>query len=738
MEGTRAVYCNDSATEALTNHGWKHWWEIEDDDEFLTVNPETQAIVWQSHSAVNLFNWDGPLTRWKNKTMDALTTPSHRWLIKDWRERDSRYRHRVGPWQFRTTKQLSTGRGRTEVVAGGGTPFEFPDTSVYSDAFVELIGWVISEGHYQVSDRSPNQQGIIITQSKVANPEKVERIRALLKTFTDCTVSEYCYEPLTGKVDFYIGKGLASTVRAVAPNKQLTPDFLCSITEHQARLLFGSLMAGGGHVRDDGPTISGVERRNTRTFTQKDQGRIDGFQMLCAMLGIRTHARLLPFDPVWKTGVSNHTEDPLVSEVTAYHRDVFRVSAANPTEEHYKGVVWCPTTPNGTWLARRNGVTYWTGNSLTELWTESDYQVFINDELIESNENPLGVIPFVHIANTKVTSTPWGLSDLQDITDLNRQYNEVATLAADIADYFGSPQTIIFGAKSNNLERGPKKVWAIPNDKARVENLALNGELDQVLNFLQVIKEKIHELAMIPVNAFGMPQQISNTSGVALSLQFLPLMQTTRQKQTQYASGFQRLNELIIRTAALYMPEMLILDPSRDAPLEEGQLSELDPRDPLTYRNEVRFASPLPLDKLVALNEIQMKMGLGLESKKGALEVLGEQYPAEKLQELMEELHQDSLEQGALDLLNSYIQLFVATMTGQGVDPQTGEVTTPGQQNGPPNSNGKQVPTAGSVNPPGPAFANNPEVQSVYQQMNQLVAGTKIPQVRNPLKGETE
>ena len=29
----------------------------------------------------------------------------------------------------------------------------------------------------------------------------------------------------------------------------------------------------------------------------------------------------------------------------------------------YTGKVWCPTTPNGTWLARRNGKVYFTGNS---------------------------------------------------------------------------------------------------------------------------------------------------------------------------------------------------------------------------------------------------------------------------------------------------------------------------------------------------------------------------------------
>jgi len=157
--------------------------------------------------------------------------------------------------------------------------------------------------------------------------------------------------------------------------------------------------------------------------------------------------------------------------------------------------------------------------SYTELWTEDAMQAFINDELVESQENPLGVIPFVHISNTKVPSSPWGLSDIQDITDLNRAYNETATLIQDIVNYYASPTTVIMGAKANDLQRGPSKVWAVPNDKARIENLSLNGELAEALEFLDTLKEKMHEIESVPINAFGQEIAISNTSGVALQLQ---------------------------------------------------------------------------------------------------------------------------------------------------------------------------------------------------------------------------
>jgi hypothetical protein len=377
----------------------------------------------------------------------------------------------------------------------------------------------------------------------------------------------------------------------------------------------------------------------------------------------------------------------------------------------------------------------------TELWTEDRMQAFVNDELMDDQENPLGTIPFRHIANTKVPSSPWGLSDIQGVIDLNRQYNETAALISDIVDYYASPTTIIIGAKANNLERGPKKVWSIANKEASIQNLELNSQLEGPMGWLAMLKEKMHEIVGIPVNALGQEMAISNTSGVALSLTLLQLMQKFRQKATQYASGLAQLNELIIRTVALYMPEMLQLNPERDAPIDEDQLSLLDPRDPLTYRNTVEFASPLPIDELIALNVGQMKMALGIESKIGLLRSLGEAYPQEKLEEIMDELHQDMMEQAGLDLSRQQLGMLIESLTG--VNPYAPDAGGAGEA--PPPQGGDVQPAGGpgtnpasEVEAPNPSFANDPGMKDLFNQLTTQMAGTKLPQVRNPLKGQSD
>ncbi|NBR25451.1 MAG: hypothetical protein EBU08_17085, partial [Micrococcales bacterium] len=153
-------------------------------------------------------------------------------------------------------------------------------------------------------------------------------------------------------------------------------------------------------------------------------------------------------------------------------------------------------------------------------------------------------------------------------------------------------------------------------------------------------------------------------SGVALSIQYQPLMNRWSQKIAQYGKGLERINELVLRTLAVKEPQAFVYNPDEDGPIKEGQLTVLDPNDPITYINYAQFPQPLPLDKLIVLNEIQTKLGMGLESKEGALRTLGEEFPEEKLQEIRDELKSDKIADGAIQLLQIQIQKQIMDLTG--------------------------------------------------------------------------
>jgi len=245
----------------------------------------------------------------------------------------------------------------------------------------------------------------------------------------------------------------------------------------------------------------------------------------------------------------------------------------------------------------------------TEILTDDVIEEYINDELIDSRPNPLGTIPVVHMPNIRISGSPWGLSDCNEMISLNRAYNETATDIADIINYHAAPVTVIIGAKASQLEKGANKVWGgLPKD-ARVENLEGGGQgLKGAMEYMTMLKRAMHEMTGVPETALGQSQPISNTSGVALAIQFQPLMNRYHQKIVQYAYGLERVNELILRNLAVKEPETFTWNPDRDT--------------------------------------------------------LGEEFPSEKIQEIRQELIDDAKADGALKLVQTEIANEIMTLTG--------------------------------------------------------------------------
>lgn len=130
-----------------------------------------------------------------------------------------------------------------------------------------------------------------------------------------------------------------------ASNRVPSYEFLLALTKPQLDLFIESSILGDGHVRKDNKeTVLG----------QKSQAAADAFQFACILAGYAT---------------SVHTEkiikgyDYGMTRVRLLQQERFKLCKGKHTSVILGGVVWCPTTENGTWLARRKGKTYFTGNS---------------------------------------------------------------------------------------------------------------------------------------------------------------------------------------------------------------------------------------------------------------------------------------------------------------------------------------------------------------------------------------
>jgi hypothetical protein len=123
-------------------------------------------------------------------------------------------------------------------------------------------------------------------------------------------------------------------------------------------------------------------------------------------------------------------------------------------------------------------------------------------------------------------------------------------------------------------------------------------------------------------------------------------------------------------------------------------------------------------------------MAIGLESKRGALKDLGEEFPDDKMQELFDELVQDAKEQGALDLLRAQITSAIMLVTGMVPDPEAAGGAGPASAGGADVNSAAGQEQAGVL--PGPGVEPSPEASQVMEELVTLAYGTKLAQRRNP------
>lgn len=244
-----------------------------------------------------------------------------------------------------------------------------------------------------------------------------------------------------------------------------------------------------------------------------------------------------------------------------------------------------------------------------QVYTKDRIQVIQDDVTLVDIPNKYKVIPFVHIANFPEIGKTEGLSDLTDVVPLNVELNLKKSDISEIIDYYSAPVTVVYGASIENLQRGANKIWGgLPKD-GKIENLELKSDLVAANNYVDALKQTMHEVSNVPSGALGGEQAISNTSGVALQFVNMPLIDRTRIKRMCTEEGLELTNKIILLMGKM---ENLITMPK-----------DMTPKD--FYSNEVSFPDTLPKDTLIELQEIQMEMKQGLENRIGAMQRLGKE-----------------------------------------------------------------------------------------------------------------
>lgn len=390
---TDGCNCVDYETDALTQRGWVSGKELVSTDLLLTLNPKTLEYEWQAPTAITHFpEYKGPVVHYKTRDFSAVTTPHHRWLAEK-KGRGSTYV---------TSSEAFSSRSGDVLVRTG----KYMGTDEYSADFIRLVGWVLTDGSYRKD--TPGTLTVRIYQSNTANPLKVQAIRDVVKA-----LALPSYETKSRDLQVFNFAGpVAKQIRALFPNRSLTAAFVQSLSSASAELLIDTLVSGDGHR-------SSHSAGQTRHFGTASPEQAASFQMLCVLAGFSCSVRSRYF-PQNSPRVSTKHDLSVQASDRPFFLCTVMVRTRTQILKQHKSIgvgqgVWCPTVPNGFFVARRAGTTYVTGNtsfqSLTadgakiavwavvkESWTGWAWDTEIPEDAEVSDSALLGYRPngFVH------------------------------------------------------------------------------------------------------------------------------------------------------------------------------------------------------------------------------------------------------------------------------------------------------------------------------------------------------
>lgn len=382
-------YCVDEITEILTSSGWKGFRDVRPGDEVLTLNPVSRLSEWQPAVSVNIFS---PQTRdmllIESRQFSSMTTLEHRWLVD-----------RQGVMAWTKSADMLAG-GVYDKVPMAAFYGNAPSDPKYSDALVEMVAWFWTEGGWSWKGR---HRGVRIHQSRHVNESNCARIRAALTRLfgapaatlrrspagtccvTDCEkqtkARKYCgphymefwrsgadrtdhlawverpiacrsagsysssTDPEMAVFDLSAAASAVITDHVRFDDKSVRTEFIRNLTPSQLELFIEvSWLADGS---------------GSKQLAQKDRSMVEQLMLACILAGRRVSLHQQK-SGMWQLTATRKQE---IRPYTIKKGSQYGKTASTFGVVQYGGCVWCPSTPNGTWMARRNGTVYFTGNS---------------------------------------------------------------------------------------------------------------------------------------------------------------------------------------------------------------------------------------------------------------------------------------------------------------------------------------------------------------------------------------
>ena len=229
-----------------------------------------------------------------------------------------------------------------------------------------------------------------------------------------------------------------------------------------------------------------------------------------------------------------------------------------------------------------------------DLLTPTRWQRYEGERLIAGGDNPLGVLPLVHVQNV---AQPFAYAGVGEVEPLVALQDELNTRLSDRA------HRIALQSFKMYLGRGvegfldqpvtPGRMWATDNPDASVTEFGGDAHCPSEEQHVADVREAMDKLSGVsPIAAGAIKGRVGRlTSAAALRVTLLALLARTERKRATYGTAIARMCELSL------------------AWLDRAGLFATAPAE---RRVEIRWPDPIPANTVERLEEARQKRALGV------------------------------------------------------------------------------------------------------------------------------
>ena len=373
--------CYTPDTEVLTDQGWKLFTDLDKTEKMATLEPNTHKLIYQKPYEYVNQPFEGNLHHIKGRFVDIMVTPNHKLYAKMGQSKEGDYKlieAQEAHGKYKSFYRGSNWHGEEPsfftLPAVENKTGDSKEKQIPINIWIRFLAWYLAEGYSQFNNKDtkhPIYRVILCQSSKSKYLKDLEEVLDKIPFH----VSRWLH-PETGMIYYSINnKQLAHYLKQFGVAKEkFIPNIIKNLSKDLLRLFIKTYAYGDG-------SIAYTSKNNIRIgiCTGSKQMRDDFMEIaLKADYGATYHSKVGGFnqhkqnpEPGWGISFCERTEFLL------------RCNNGNEIKNHneelipYKGNVVCVEIPNHILFVRRNGKSFWCGNTqqveLAELATALGY-----------------------------------------------------------------------------------------------------------------------------------------------------------------------------------------------------------------------------------------------------------------------------------------------------------------------------------------------------------------------------